>query len=139
MWHRVALVWTDISEERIASTIKVKRISELQITLTVTSNLITIRKNWFFFHSVLQLQVTVNVIPSSLIISPNFEGDSSSEMSVLTRTTRRHIPEDRILHSGCGRRQTGLYQVCRYLWIPGLSACFTLSPPNSNFKIFALI
>jgi hypothetical protein len=37
MWRRVALVRTDVSEERIASIIWVKRISELG-TLDVISN-----------------------------------------------------------------------------------------------------
>jgi hypothetical protein len=38
MLRRVALVRTDISEERIASIIKVTRIGELGTTLAVTSN-----------------------------------------------------------------------------------------------------
>jgi hypothetical protein len=41
MWDviRMALVRIDISEERIAPIIRVKRISELETTLTVTSTL----------------------------------------------------------------------------------------------------
>jgi hypothetical protein len=35
----VALVRTDVSKERIASIIRVKRISELGITLAITSNI----------------------------------------------------------------------------------------------------
>jgi hypothetical protein len=38
MLRRVYLLTTDISKERIASIIKVKRIGELGITLAVTSN-----------------------------------------------------------------------------------------------------
>jgi hypothetical protein len=38
MWHRVALVRTDVSVEPIASVIRVNRISELGATLAVTSN-----------------------------------------------------------------------------------------------------
>jgi hypothetical protein len=38
MLPRVALVRTDISEERIASIIRAKSISELRTTLAVTSN-----------------------------------------------------------------------------------------------------
>jgi hypothetical protein len=38
MWRRVALVRTDISEERIASIIRVKKLSELGKTLTVASD-----------------------------------------------------------------------------------------------------
>jgi hypothetical protein len=63
----------------------VKRISELGATLAVTS-------------CMLQLLVTANVIPSSLILfTPMMEAIRSSKMSVLTRTTRHHIPEDGIL------------------------------------------
>jgi hypothetical protein len=42
--RRVALVRTDVSEERIASIITVTRIGELGTTLAVTSNLSTLRK-----------------------------------------------------------------------------------------------
>jgi demethoxyubiquinone hydroxylase (CLK1/Coq7/Cat5 family) len=38
MLHRVALVRTDVSEEHIASIIRVTRIGELGTTLAITSN-----------------------------------------------------------------------------------------------------
>jgi hypothetical protein len=38
MLRRVALVRTDVSEERIASIIRVRRIGELGTTLVVTNN-----------------------------------------------------------------------------------------------------
>jgi hypothetical protein len=38
MLHHVALIITDVSEERIATIIRVTRISELGIMLAVTSN-----------------------------------------------------------------------------------------------------
>jgi hypothetical protein len=55
-----------------------------------------------FLRSVLQLPVTANVVPSSpILVTLLVEAIISSETSVLTRTTLRNIPEDRILHSQC--------------------------------------
>jgi hypothetical protein len=72
MWRRVALVRTDISEERIASISRV-------------------------------LLVTANVVPSLPILSSLLmKATRSSEMSVPTWATRRHIPEDGFLHSHWG-------------------------------------
>jgi hypothetical protein len=70
MLGRVAVVRTDVSEERSSSFIRVTRIGELGTTLDVTSNRRTLQRNtkWYFF-----------------------------ETSVLTRSTRRIIPEDAIL------------------------------------------
>jgi hypothetical protein len=76
----VALVKTDGSEERIASIIRADRISEL--------------------GSALGILVTANTVPSSLILSAlMMEAIRSYETHLLTRATRRHIPEDDILHS----------------------------------------
>jgi hypothetical protein len=71
----VVLVGTDVLEECIASIFRVKAINELK-------NMLAIASDCLFIVFTLKVEVI-----------------RSSHMSVPTRTTQQHIPEDDILHS----------------------------------------
>jgi hypothetical protein len=78
MLRRIALERTDVSEECSASMIRLTRIGGLGTTLAVTSNQSTLRRN---------------------IVILMMEVLRSSETTVLTRASQRHIPGNGILHS----------------------------------------
>jgi hypothetical protein len=85
MLRRVALVMTDVLEERFASIIRI-RIDELETNLAVTSNRSKLRGN--------------TVVPSSpILVTLTTETVRSYKTSVLARTTPRHMPKDGINRS----------------------------------------
>jgi hypothetical protein len=81
MWRRVDLVWTDVSEERIASIFRVEKSSSEEPAWSDDCSLHPLAHADSSLEDFYTLKMEVM---------------RSSETSVHTRSTRRHIPEDGI-------------------------------------------
>jgi hypothetical protein len=131
MLRRVIILRTDVSEERIASIIRVTRIGELRKTLAVTGNRNTLRSSVFRYllyllyillftlytillRNVLLLLVTANIVPSVPILV-------TMMVEPAKRPRRRHsslpcaqyiVSHTLPLHSSCPHGLTVSYRCC---------------------------
>jgi hypothetical protein len=97
----VALVRTDVLEERIASNIRVERIGELGTALAVT------------------------VVPTSLTLFILMMEAMRFSTTILTRATRGHAPKDGIVQQNLAspftaHRFASIYQIFPALLAPGV-------------------
>jgi hypothetical protein len=95
IWRRIDLVWTDVSEERIASILRVEKSASLEPAWAGGCRLDN-------FDCWLSLQPPTHASSSIAHFSTlKMEAIRSSETSVHTWSIRRHIPEDGTLQECC--------------------------------------
>jgi hypothetical protein len=90
--RRPALVRIDVSEEGIASIIRVAKVGEVGTTLPIISN------------CVLRLLHTAKALSSSILVTLMMKAVRYYETSIITKATRRNIKGEGFLHSD--RRRT---------------------------------
>jgi hypothetical protein len=77
-------------------------------------------------ESVLQLIVTINVVPSSsILVTLMIEVIRSSETSVLSIVARRRIPQDGILHSQ-GSENVKSYTFRKFITVTAGASCWII-------------
>jgi hypothetical protein len=97
--HRVALERADVSEKRFHYQGNMNRWTRNNVSVIAIGERREeiICENGYSIYWSIRLPVIANVVPASLIlVTFMMEALCSSETSVLTRTTRRKIPEDGI-------------------------------------------
>jgi hypothetical protein len=110
IWRRVDLVWTDVSEELIASNFRVEKSASQrkQVACSSLADCFTLK----------------------------MQAIRSSETSVHTRSTRHHIPENGILHSH--RRENLKFYIVNFIFQQLTDAQYRISQEfglNSLFMV----